>query len=60
MIKEPIQREISQLQQDKPADQNQLVNKEINVAPKVKRPKLIDENTKPFFLYPRDGLYGLL
>ncbi|MFN0256490.1 hypothetical protein [Pedobacter ureilyticus] len=60
MIKELIQRDISQLQQDKPADKGQLANSKINVTPKVKRPKLIDENTKPFFLYPRDGLYGLL
>lgn len=60
MIKEPIQRDISQLQQDKPADQVQLANSKVNGLPKISRPKVIDENTKPFFLYPRDGLFGLL
>lgn len=59
MIKDPIQADISHLQQDKPANEDQFANSKINVEPIAKKWKPI-EDVKPFFLYPRDGLYGLL
>lgn len=59
MLKDPIQLDISQLQQDKPADKGQVANSKICVEPTAKKWKPMEE-TKPFFLYPRDGLYGLL
>ena len=61
MIKEPIKKDISQLQQDKPADQVKLMNSALKVEPVVvKKPALIEDTKEPFFRYPSNGLYGLL
>lgn len=56
-----MDREMSKLQQDAPvANLPMLPNtEEITVKPE-KEPKLAKETIKPFFLSPRDGLYGLL
>ncbi|SOD12582.1 hypothetical protein [Pedobacter xixiisoli] len=54
-------REMSRLQQDAPvATLPKLSNSEISEHIISEKVKLINDTTQPFFLYPKDGLYGLL
>jgi hypothetical protein len=48
------------LQKDEPAQQLPLVTTITTVEQSGLKSQKIDPKTKPFFLYPRDGLYGLL
>ncbi|MGV3545672.1 MAG: hypothetical protein ACO1N4_01335 [Pedobacter sp.] len=48
------------LQKDEPAQQLPLVTTVTTVEQLDLKSQKIDPKTKPFFLYPKDGLYGLL
>lgn len=54
-------KEMSKLQQDAPVNTlPKLSNTEFANRESMAKAKMINDNTKPFFLYPKDGLYGLL
>lgn len=59
MSTEPRDQEMSQLQQDLPVSTLPELSGSKFMKSETKA-ESIKDTTKPFFLYPRDGLYGLL
>jgi len=54
-------KELSKLQQDAPVNTlPKLSNTTFVSSETTSKAKIITDTTKPFFLYPKDGLYGLL
>ncbi|MFN0254084.1 hypothetical protein [Pedobacter ureilyticus] len=61
MSKNSADTNVSKLQQDAPVSTlPQLSNSSTQPVTSLKENKSSNETTKPFFLYPKDGLYGLL
>lgn len=58
ILKNPAR--VAILQKDEPAQQLPLVTTVTTVEQLDLKSQKIDPKTKPFFLYPKDGLYGLL
>lgn len=50
---------VASLQKDEPVDQLAWATTETPVDKPINSSKMVDPKTKAFFLYPRDGLYGL-
>ena len=54
-------KEISKLQQDAPVNTLPKLSDTAFVSSETTpKSKITTDTTKPFFLYPKDGLYGLL